>query len=166
MSTTDGGFRPSGRRRSRLSGNRLDLPLVIEVVTRHCFDENLKRHITAFGVCYALRKSIGRHRFDQLEIPISNGGEHTQSCVRVAGFIVGGPSILIEGLDDMVRLGERLPQAKGKHQLAIRQMAHDLPCAPLTGREGPFDAISTKRIEQLSQPARGRGDDFQRILIS
>ena len=75
-------------------------------------------------------------------------------------------SVLIERLDDVALLRERLPQPVAEHDLAISQVAHDLAGAPLTGRRWLFAARRPEFRRQVLQAACGRRDHFNRITVA
>ena len=75
----------------------------------------------------------------------------------VVGGVVCGPSVLIEGLDDVVRFGERLPEAIGEDNLAIGEVAKNFANRPLAG-SGGFIGIAMG-IEKLAE-SRGGGGDY------
>ena len=61
-------------------------------------------------------------------------GEGVERVVRIELRVRARPRVLIERLDDVVRLGDGLPQPKGEGDLAVREMAEDVADAPLPRR--------------------------------
>ena len=55
--------------------------------------------------------------------------------------------ILIERLDDMMRLGQRLAQAKAEGQLTIRQVAEDFTNTPLSRSGRHFRALGADCVK-------------------
>ena len=99
---------------------------VIEVVSAHCFNDALEGHGASFGVAYGFRKCLGGQGGDQLHVEMPQGSEGSEGGSGVIGGVIRGPGVLIEGLNDVVRLGQGLSKTEGKNDLAIGQMAHNL----------------------------------------
>ncbi len=75
----------------------------------------------------------------------------------VVSGVVCGPDVLIEGLDDVVRFGERLPEAIGEDNLTIGEVAKNFAHRPLPRGRG-FTGVA-HRIEKLTE-SRGGGGDY------
>src|SRR5690348_18117838 len=92
--------------------DRLDLPLMIEVVACHGLDQSSKRHVASFRMRHALRKRLWSYGLHQLHIPVPNRAIHSERRMRVEGGVCRGPLLLVEGLYDVVRFGQCLPEAE------------------------------------------------------
>ena len=93
--------------------------------------------------------------------------EKTASApASIEGPILRRPFVLIEGLDHVIVLGQRLAQAEGEHRFAISQVADDFASAPFSGRGWLFGSLGADRAEQRFQLLCGAGDHVQRILLS
>src|SRR5882672_7467408 len=99
---------------------------MIDVAPRHGLKDRLERHRAALGMRDFLRMGLFRDGVDQRYVPAADRRKQLQRRLRVIGGIGFCPAILIEGLNHVVRLGQRLAQAKSEHQLAIGQMTEYL----------------------------------------
>ena len=63
---------------------------------------------------------------------------------RIVGAVGLGPGVLVEGLNHVIGLGERLPQAKGKDALAVGQMAENRGAAPFVRRRTSFQSVRSQ----------------------
>jgi len=108
-------------RYATLGQDRFHLPQMVQIVTGHGFDHYLQCHIAAFGMIQRLVEICGPESLDECQVPLANRGERGQSHMSVIVRIGCGPVILIEWLDDMMILSQRLPQPEGKHNFAIRR---------------------------------------------
>jgi len=74
----------------------------------------------------------------------------------------GGPQVLIERLDDVMRLGQRLSKTNGENELAIAEVAKNL-----SERHFPGAGERWRRVRQQNQTThgavRGRSDDTEWI---
>jgi hypothetical protein len=121
--------------------DRFQLPQVIQIVTRHGFHNFAEAARAAFRVRVWFREVFTRHRRDQLLVPVAHRGENGERRACVECRVRRCPRVLIERLDDVMRLGQRLPQPEREHHFAIRQVAQNLACRPLAGCEA---AIHTR----------------------
>src|SRR5205823_1249497 len=74
--------------------------------------------------------------------------------------------LLVERLDDVVILGQRLPQPEREDDLAIGEVTHDLASVPLVRRRPPFDARRSQRRGHFVQLSGGVLDDLERIPVA
>src|SRR5258708_35240596 len=94
------------------------------------FDQNLECHRSALRMAKRLGERVGGHGPCECDVPLAKGRKNRQRGGCVVSRISARPSFLVEWLDDMMVLGQRLAQTKGKDRLAIGQMAEDLAGAP------------------------------------
>lgn len=105
-------------------------------------------------------------RLDQITVPPPRRSENRKRFARGISRIVFCPSVLIEGLKRWIVLRQRLPQPEGKHQLAVRQVANDLPRAPFAGGPRLLRAGRSHLRKQFFNFARRGRDYFFRVSIS
>jgi hypothetical protein len=74
--------------------------------------------------------------------------------------------ILIEGLNHMVRLRERLPEPEREYHFAVGKMAQDLPRAPFPRCQAPLQAMRAKRRGQLRQASWCPRDHAARVAVA
>ena len=103
---------------------------------------------------------------NQCDVPAADGREHRERGGRVICSVDFRPLVLIEGLDDVMVLGERLAQTVREDDFAIRQMADDFAYAPLSRRGPLIGAFRAERANGGSELARGCGDHLLRIAVS
>src|ERR1700676_4090107 len=104
---------------------------MIEIVTRHSFDQHLECHFASLWMHEWFGKRAGRNGLNQRDIPFADGSKYVHRGARLESVIAGSPLVLIEGLDHVMRFGQRLPQTERKGQLGIRQMTQNPPGTPL-----------------------------------
>jgi len=121
----------------------------------HGFDDRLEGHGAAFRVSDGFRQGFGRERGDQLHVIGANGSEECQGGLGVVGGIGLRPSVLIEGLDDVVRFGQCLQKAIGENDLAIGKMAEDFANGPLAWGWGLVGTSMTQRMEIFAESGGG-----------
>src|SRR4051812_20768440 len=119
-------------RRCSAGGNPLDLAEVIDVMPPHGFDNGLECHVAAFGMSHGLVESFGWKAAYQEDIPIAYSFEGRKRSLGGVRRIRFCPVVLVKWLDHVMRFGQRLPDAVGKDQFAIGQVAEDLPNTPLS----------------------------------
>jgi len=115
-------------------GELLKLGDVVEVVAGHGFDDGGEGHGAAFWVGYGLCGRGWRGVADEDEVPFAHGGEGGERLLRGDARIVGGPFFLIEGLEDVVLLGEGLAETEAEGYFAVGEMAEDFGGGPFAGR--------------------------------
>jgi hypothetical protein len=81
----------------------------------------------------------------------------------VIGAIVLRPQVLIEGLNDVVRLGQRLSETKSENNFTIGEMADNFANRPFAGCWRLTRASFAKRIKGLAELRCCGGDDLPRI---
>lgn len=145
------------------SGYPFDLLKMVHVVPRHSFDDGLNGHLAALGVGELLREIGGRNGVEESEIPAAGGLEDLERGAGVEAGVGHRPGVLVEGLDDVVRLGERLAEAESEDDLAIGEVAKDFGGAPLAGRGNPFEAIGAEAIDLCGEFGRCLGDYSKRV---
>ena len=117
---------------------------MVQIVASHGLDNSPKGHLAAFGVKDRPVKLLFIKAGKQRQVPFA---ERSESCERICGRklgIRGGPGILIERLNRMVRFSERLAQPKTKGNFAVRQMRNDLASYPFAGCEAAFKPVRTE----------------------
>ncbi len=149
-----------------LCRKRFHLQQMVQIVTRHGFDHNPQRHIAALGMIQWLVEIPGLKSRDQREIPLADRGENGQSRRRITACIGRGPLILIEWLDDMVVLSQRLPQPKRKYRLAIREVTKYVADAPLARGGGIGGLLRAHCVKKLFQLCGSGPSHFQRVAGS
>jgi hypothetical protein len=75
---------------------------------------------------------------------LAHAGEGHHGSLWIVTGVVGCPGLLIEGLDDVMVLGQGLAYAVAKNQFAIGQVAKDFVRAPLSGCRLFFYTSRTK----------------------
>ena len=115
-----------------------ELGEVVEVVAGHGFDDGLEGHGAALGMRDGLAGCLRQSVLNEEQVPVAQGGERGEGLRCRDSRIGGGPFFLIEGLDDVIVLGQRLAQAEAEGQFAIGQVRGDLGRAPFArrGRSG------------------------------
>lgn len=76
------------------------------------------------------------------------------------------PGILVEGLNNVVRLGEGLPKAKTKGDLDISQMANDDPSRPFPGSVTSLQTLRPEATNFASELTRSFLYDFEGAKVS
>ena len=157
-------------RQPKKSGMRCDygieLSEVVEIVAAHGFDEDLEGHAASFGMSELPRKSIGWERAEKGQIPCPDHREGAERGVGVEDWVVDGPSILIEGLNDVVRLGQGLAEADGEDDFGVGEMADDFAGVPLVGSGLAFDALPAQVVDYLREAAGGFVDGVEGVALS
>lgn len=146
--------------------NRFKLRDVIQIVPAHGFDDGLESHLAAFGMRKCLRKIPRRNGLEQRQVPAPRRRKRLERCPGIERRVRLRPLILIERLNHVVRLRERLPQPEREHHFAVGKMAEDLPRAPFPWRETPFQAMWAKRRGQRREPGGSLGDYVAYVAIA
>src|SRR3954464_2617370 len=104
---------------------------MVEVVAGHRFDNRAEGHVAAFGVDALLRHALWRRVLNQRKIPFAHRRERAERAARAEAAVHPRPFLLVERLNDVVRLGEGLPQTERERDFAVGEMAEDLARVPL-----------------------------------
>jgi hypothetical protein len=161
--------RQSARRLNNLPhlrGDAFDLPQMIQIVPRHGFDQRLERHRAALGMRQRFRQRSSRNRPDQCNIPLAHGSKYINRGARLQSVIGGGPPVLIERLDYVMRLRQRLAQAEREGQLSIRQVTKYFASAPLAWSKRSLRALGPEGFQQRAKLSGCLRNHAQRIPIS
>ena len=116
-----------------LYGNGFELRQMIQIVTRHRFDKGSKGHFSTLWMQHRRRHRLRRYRAQQHQIPLADAGKRHHGRLWIITGIVGRPKLLIERLDDMMVLRQRLAKAESKNDLAICQVTQNFMRAPFSG---------------------------------
>lgn len=146
-----------GAKASGSCRNRFQLRDVIQIVAAHGFDDGLESHLAAFRMREFLRKILRRNSIDQRQVPSPRRRKRLDRSLGFKRRVWLRPLILIERLNHVVRLRERLPQPEREHHFAVGKMAEDLPRAPFSWRETSFQAMGAKRRGQRREPGGSLG---------
>jgi hypothetical protein len=92
-------------------------------VPSHGFDERPELHGAALGVGERLVEEVGGDGREQGQVPAADGGEDVECGLGVEGGVAVRPAVLVEGLDDVVRLGEGLAEAEGEDDFGVGEVA-------------------------------------------
>lgn len=111
----------------------LDLLQMIDIVTRNGFHEGPERHSSSFRMGRRMMAIIGGHRGQEFKVPVPRCREHVKSGFQIVRRVALCPSVLVEGLDEMMVLCQCLAQTNREDDLAVRQMSENLPDAPFAG---------------------------------
>ncbi len=152
--------------RRKLLYDAFQLMQMVDVVAAHRLDYVLKGHRAALWMRDRLRMLFRRDRADECQVPVPDCMKGCERFSRVIACVGFSPLLLIEGLDDMVVLAQRLPQPVGEDQLAIRQVADDFAWAPLARRRRLIHAHRAKIFQDGLNLSRGQGEDFQWLLVA
>jgi hypothetical protein len=79
----------------------------------------------------------GQGGFDEAQVPAADGGEGDDGVGRGDGGVVGGPLVLVEGLDDVMIFGEGLAEAEGEDGFAVGEVTEDVAWGPFAGGGRP-----------------------------
>ena len=116
-------------------GQAFYLSEVVDVVSAHGFDDGPEGHGAAFGVGGGAAAVLVGDGVEEEEVPIAGGSEEGQGRLELVDCVALCPGVLVEGLNDGVRLTERgsegLAQAEGEDDLAVGEVGDDLANAPL-----------------------------------
>ena len=129
---------------------------MIEVVAGHGFDNGSEGHLTPLRVGELLGKQLGRDAFNESQIPLANRGKYVERGLGVVRAVVLCPTLLVEGLDDVIILGEHLAKAEGEDDFAIGEVAEDFAGVPFIGRRFPLEAAGAQGGDMFPQ-LFGRG---------
>jgi hypothetical protein len=80
--------------------------------------------------------------------------------------MVLSPQILIEWLNDVMRLGRGLTEAEREREFGIRQVTDDLMNAPLSGSDGMSDAFRAEGASEAYKLLCRTGYHFERVTIT
>src|ERR1700747_1902580 len=114
---------------------------MICIVAAHGLNNRSESHRAALWVSDRFAVPLGRKRPDKSQVPVAHRVEGCERFAGAVGAVMGGPSLLIEGLDRVMVLAKSLPQAKAKGQLAVGKMTDDFAGAPFTGSGRLVDAF-------------------------
>jgi hypothetical protein len=115
-----------------LYGNGFQLRQMIQVVTRHGFDEGPEGHLPTLRMQHRLGHQLRRYRAQEHQIPLADAGKRHHGRLWIITGIVGRPKLLIERLDDVMVLRQRLAKAESENDLAICQVAQNFVRAPFS----------------------------------
>ena len=134
----------------------------------HGFDDGPEGHGAAFGVSGGAVTVLFRDGGEEEKIPVAGGLEECQCGFEFVGLVAFGPCVLIEGLDDVMRLGEgwgqRLAKAEGEDGLAVGQMGGDLADAPFAGCGTGIDLGFREVGGEGADAVCGGGENGERVL--
>src|SRR3954471_7847818 len=105
---------------------------MVQIVTAYCFHDGSKGHDAALRMLGRDVEIVRRERLEQCLVPGLQSDETRKRCGCIERSVAPGPEFLIEGLNHVVRLRERLAQSETKGDLAICEVADDLAGRPLT----------------------------------
>src|SRR5258707_731964 len=108
-------------------------------------------------MCDRLREIFARNRVEQCDVPSPRGGKCVERGpgVEGSGPVVAGPSVLIERLDYVMRLGECLREKGGESDFTVGEMEEDLADPPLSRWRGAFACGWSRAFSERVQ-LRGR----------
>jgi len=145
-----------------------DLLKVVDVVARHGFYDGPKGHGATLGVGGGAAAVVLGDGCEEEQVPVAGGLEEGERGFELVGCVAFGPGVLVEGLDDGVRLIERgcesLAEAEGEDDLAVGEVGDDVADAPLAwGRRSinlGTGEIGGEGLETLG----GGGENRDRVL--
>jgi SAM-dependent methyltransferase len=138
---------------------------MVEVVARHGFDNGFDCHIAALGVVEHFGSLLGREGCNKRGVPGAHGGKDGERGLRIHRGVGGGPSVLVERLDDVIGLRESLSQAESKNHFTVGEVSKNVAGGPFPGcgiageRAGESRGVGR-------QLRRGLPDDFPWIAIA
>src|SRR5271157_4048980 len=111
---------------------------MIEIVASHGLDYRLQRHGSALGVGHALRKSLLWQTAQQRQVPFADRSKRIQRAGCVISGILLRPRGLVERLNHVVWLRQRLTDAESEYHFRVSQMRKNFPRVPFSRRPGPL----------------------------
>src|SRR5580765_3332633 len=137
---------------------------MVDVVAAHRLDDRPQRHRSAFRVGHGAVAVALADRGEQLEVPAARGRKERKAGGEVVGSVPLAPLRLVEGLQDMVVLSERLAQAEGEDEFAVGKVGNDLADGPLAGSRLAASLLKSQRRGEGAKTLGSRRDDSNWVL--
>jgi hypothetical protein len=137
-----------------------------QIVTCHRFDEGSKGHLSTLRMQHGLRHHLWRYRAEQHQIPLAYAGKGHHGRLWIVAGIVGRPDLLVERLDDVMVLRQRLAKTESENQLAIRQVAQNFVRAPFSGSRRFFYPRRAESYGKLFEMPGSGGHYFERVATA
>jgi hypothetical protein len=107
-------------------------------VAGHGFQDSFEGHGAALGMRDSFGQSGGDGGSNEQNIPAPDGLEGVKAFLRGAFLVSGGEGILIIRLNQVMRFGDGVAQAEGKHCFRISKVTQNVANGPFLWRRPLF----------------------------
>ena len=132
-------------------------------MTGHGFEQSVKCHRTALRMGDGLRVFGLWDGVEESYRPVAQCDEGCEGEVRVEMRVWLGPVVLLEGIDDVVGLGDGLAEAEAEGDVDVGEVTEDLGRGPFAWRVVALQTGFAEGFCEAADAGRGFADGRERV---